>query len=792
MRTLSYRHLFVSALFAPVLLLATTFLFTSNVSYTHADSQCYNNATLSVNSSLSADQNTLTVTVSGELANDEWIDEPQHCPPLVCSSQIEEFASSGSVKRINGSSAGPLPNTPDTISTSINQGSVSTYCSNQNSNGSPSTYSSGSGKQYNVSALGNNTYSWQYEVTDNRGGSRIKFSGFEITNRGGGSTYNLTVNSSGASSVPISGAPYGGTTNYTKTGIDESTEVSILAPATSGGKDFSSWGGCSSTSGAGGRVCNRIMDQNRTVTVVYDAPPPPPTCTFTTQLYVEDSTPPNQTSETVDVDQTVHYDIDVVNSSGCGTSWRKEIDFKGDGFGDPEDFDSTGSANGATTDTTFDTADVYTSKGRITALNPSPDVTVNTNNVTVTVNEPATVVCHQDDTNVDEDVQTNFWATGGSGTFAWSTDPAGADPDNAGNVSNFNNVSFSYPPGAYTVTVDRGATSDSCSITVNDVCGVGGDISIVSVDDATGSPLATDWTLSAPTVGYTHSETNNSSWSDTGLPVVDGSTPYLLTSDSNPAGYSNPTIVPGPWTPLTCGGDINFEIRYPVDTTPFIDVTPDRGSADVGETEQFSACYDSDGGGSGSGCDDITGSAVWAVGVAVGGFDTPDAATSLGAGLFSGDVDNGDTPAVVRADYMGIFDTANFQVNAVGIPQCSDGEDNDKDGTIDCNLGNEDRGCYPNWNPGGEACDPNDDDERDTTSGSPQCSNGIDDDGDEKIDFPADPGCDDSLDEDESDEPQCSDGLDNDGDLAIDFGDDDGCESPTDNDEREKPTIEEF
>ncbi len=75
----------------------------------------------------------------------------------------------------------------------------------------------------------------------------------------------------------------------------------------------------------------------------------------------------------------------------------------------------------------------------------------------------------------------------------------------------------------------------------------------------------------------------------------------------------------------------------------------------------------------------------------------------------------------------------------------------------------------------------------------PPCSNGSDDDGDGKTDFPQDPGCTDANDTDETDPPTaCSDGIDNDGDEKIDFGNgagnDPGCSSLSDNNEAD-PVI---
>lgn len=68
---------------------------------------------------------------------------------------------------------------------------------------------------------------------------------------------------------------------------------------------------------------------------------------------------------------------------------------------------------------------------------------------------------------------------------------------------------------------------------------------------------------------------------------------------------------------------------------------------------------------------------------------------------------------------------------------------------------------------------------------NPVCSDGIDDDGDGKTDFPSDPGCLNAVDETEGDVcattptdpacPACSNGLDDDGDLATDYPNDPSC-----------------
>ncbi|MEZ4470923.1 MAG: hypothetical protein R3F60_09005 [bacterium] len=103
--------------------------------------------------------------------------------------------------------------------------------------------------------------------------------------------------------------------------------------------------------------------------------------------------------------------------------------------------------------------------------------------------------------------------------------------------------------------------------------------------------------------------------------------------------------------------------------------------------------------------------------------------------------------------------------------QCSDGIDNDGDGRID------------RQDP---ACTADSDDDESADPPPPQCANGMDDDGDGAIDL-ADPGCASSQDVDESDDPvlpACQNGVDDDDDGLIDFPADPGCGSEFDDDER--------
>lgn len=110
-----------------------------------------------------------------------------------------------------------------------------------------------------------------------------------------------------------------------------------------------------------------------------------------------------------------------------------------------------------------------------------------------------------------------------------------------------------------------------------------------------------------------------------------------------------------------------------------------------------------------------------------------------------------------------------------GNPQCSDGIDNDGDGMVDFP---DDLGCASE-NGSNEGAAP-----------SPQCSDGRDNDNDGKIDFPNDPGCLLPQQDSETDDcpdgpncPQCSNNKDDDGNGLIDFPDDPGCTSAADADE---------
>ena len=135
------------------------------------------------------------------------------------------------------------------------------------------------------------------------------------------------------------------------------------------------------------------------------------------------------------------------------------------------------------------------------------------------------------------------------------------------------------------------------------------------------------------------------------------------------------------------------------------------------------------------------------LGDGAGGFGTQ---TTFGAGSTPFSVAVGDFNGDGKRDLV----TANITSNNVSVllnttKQCSDGLDNDSDGKVDFP---DDQGCS-SADDDSEAPDP------------PQCSDRLDNDSDGQTNFPDDQGCSSAQDDSEAPAaPQCSDGLDNDSD----------------------------
>ncbi len=110
---------------------------------------------------------------------------------------------------------------------------------------------------------------------------------------------------------------------------------------------------------------------------------------------------------------------------------------------------------------------------------------------------------------------------------------------------------------------------------------------------------------------------------------------------------------------------------------------------------------------------------------------------------------------------------------------CSNGLDDDGDGKVDYPA---DPGCSSST----------DTNEYNAPPAAAACGNGLDDDADGKVDYPADPGCSSTTDNDEFNAPPppsyaCSNGLDDDGDGKVDYPADPGCSSSTDTNEYNAP-----
>lgn len=109
---------------------------------------------------------------------------------------------------------------------------------------------------------------------------------------------------------------------------------------------------------------------------------------------------------------------------------------------------------------------------------------------------------------------------------------------------------------------------------------------------------------------------------------------------------------------------------------------------------------------------------------------------------------------------------------AGSVPECSDGLDNDGDGATD----------FPDDADCESASDL-------TETHIPECADGVDNDMDGTTDFGEDTSCSSLLDDTEAGEPECSDGVDNDGDGVMDFPDDPGCAAADDVSEATLPAC---
>ncbi|MEZ4332714.1 MAG: trypsin-like serine protease [Myxococcota bacterium] len=179
-------------------------------------------------------------------------------------------------------------------------------------------------------------------------------------------------------------------------------------------------------------------------------------------------------------------------------------------------------------------------------------------------------------------------------------------------------------------------------------------------------------------------------------------------------------------------------------------------------------------------------------GAAPGQFEADIVTGDSGGGAFTGSGNSARLVGILfaRGSYVGqpaytslhgntglIVDLYAYRDDVLAVidrPDCSDGLDDDGDGLADHP---DDPGC----------ASPTDASER-----SPLfvCDNELDDDGDGLADAPRDPGCANPADASERGAAQqCDNGLDDDGDLAVDFPDDSGCLHPTNPVEAPEPDL---
>lgn len=410
--------------------------------------------------------------------------------------------------------------------------------------------------------------------------------------------YTLTVNSTNpASGVAITGTA--GTTPYTETAT-AGTQYTLTAPTTAGGNNFSSWTGCTSTSGTGNVTCNVTLNSNMTVTANYSTPTKAtPTVTVTPSSY----------------------------SIVSGAAFSVTVAVAGPG-GDPT---PTGSVVLSTTGFTS-TAQTLTN-GSVTVSVPSgawtaapgtytitatytPDTnsssTYNTaqgasGNITVTAAPPQTYTLTVDssgltgvtipdspaDNNAKTSGTTPFALTYNSGTTVTLTAPQPSDYTFNGwtgctSVSGTANTVCTVTLTANsTVTASYTATAPMYTLTVNSVDPASGVQMTVSQTGQPNSGEATPFSVSASsgtmlvvTAPSAASGNNFSSWTGCTSTSGTGSTVCNVTLSANAtvtATYTSASLVTPTVTVSPSSGSVTTEQSFPVTVTvsaPSGDPTP--------------------------------------------------------------------------------------------------------------------------------------------------------------------------------------------------------------------------
>lgn len=311
-------------------------------------------------------------------------------------------------------------------------------------------------------------------------------------------------------------------------------------------------------------------------------------------------------------------------------------------------------------------------------------------------------------------------ATGGNGTYAWSSTDA----------TPATGATSSYAPvyataGTKTVSVSSNSQTKTCTVTVNAAPASTGTVVVNSVN-AQGEAFLTTWTLSGPNGSQTP-KVPTAGVTYTSMPVG----LYNL-SASEVEGYTA-SIAPGAGQNLAANGTVTYTITYTdvVPTgEPMVDLRANPTTVDAGGASTLT--WTSDGIEPGT-C------------IATGDWSkSRDDEGSESTGAL--DVDSTYTitcnkPQIGKVAAGTVSDTVTVLINddggGNGNPQCSDGQDNDGDGQIDFGNDPECADAQDNLEAALPPPPPTGDD--DDVIGA--CNDGFDNDGDGTIDE-ADSGCD--------------------------------------------------
>ncbi len=313
-------------------------------------------------------------------------------------------------------------------------------------------------------------------------------------------------------------------------------------------------------------------------------------------------------------------------------------------------------------------------------------------------------------------------ATGGNGTYAWSSTDA----------TPATGATSSYAPvyataGTKTVSVSSNSQTKTCTVTVNAAPASTGTIIVNSVN-AQNEAFLTTWTLTGPSGSQTPGSAT-AGVTYTSMPVG----LYNL-SAAEVEGYTA-SITPGAGQNLEANGTITYTITYtdslPPSGEPWVDLRANPTTVDSGEASTLT--WTSDGIEPGT----CVATGDWSKSKDDEGSESTGALETASSYTITCD-----KPHVGKLAVQTVTDTASVSINDGGgggaSPECSDGEDNDADTNVDYPADLECEDAADNLEAALPPPPPTGDDD-DVVIGA--CGDGFDNDGDGTIDE-ADSGCD--------------------------------------------------